>query len=264
MAMNVCAFCGPTRAPMRPEHVWADWISRLLRKQYSVTRYTLTIRNTEGYEFSRVAQNVDETVNYICQPCNGGWMSDIERLASPVLARLILGQPLASPLTDVDVATINAWMIKNAMVLDYGNSPRHSPFFTPRQRTLFKTALETPAHTSIWLGRFVGARPLSGRYASRYHALSGKHFGNQKSCVITFTVGQVALQLLTLRRTRRKGPLLATSCDASLPWELYLITTWPIDSGQPWPPPLHFTDETLKVLFDRWNTRSAVIDPTHR
>jgi hypothetical protein len=159
------------------------------------------------------------------------------------------------------VSWLNAWMVKNAMVVDYGRTieaaPR-PPFFAPLQRTRFKTLLEIPEYTSIWLGRFIGSNAYSGRFRVRYHGLRGKHFGNQKSVCITFTVQEVALQMITLRRTRRKGPIYSTACDPALPWERYLISTWPDYDGLLWPPPLHLNDQTLEVLTNRWNRRNPV------
>ncbi len=80
--MNVCAFCGPTRAKMDPEHVWSDWISRLLDKHYERQTYTITSWDSDGTKFSRLAKHINETRDYICRPCNAGWMSDIESYAS--------------------------------------------------------------------------------------------------------------------------------------------------------------------------------------
>lgn len=176
---------------------------------------------------------------------------------------LILGTT-HKELSDLDVAIINTCMIKTAMVLDYQksrDSQKHrAPFFSPRQRTLFRDRLEAPAYTSIWLGRFLSSSLHSGRFSAKYHALGGKHFGNQRSYVLTFTVREVVLQLLTVRRTRPTRPILATACAPTLPWDLYLITTMPEFRGEHWPPFLHFDDETIKVFFDRWNQRTAVIE----
>lgn len=253
---------------MDPEHVWPDWMSRLFDKHYAPHTYTIRSWDSEGHEFSRIAKSVNETRDYICKPCNGGWMSDIESHASPVLTPLIVGAPRNQHLTDLDIPIINAWMIKTAMVIDFQKArdpQKHRiPFYTPAQRLRFKELLETPEHTSIWLGRFLGTTLHAGRFAARYHKLGGKHFGNQKNYILTFTVRELVLQLVTLRRTRRSGPILATECDTALPWELYCVPTTPIYYGDPWPPPLHFDDKTIEVFVNRWNKRGAVMEKPHR
>src|SRR5438034_10949969 len=78
LPMNDCFFCGPTENPLTEEHVWPQWVSRLLFGKYNSNHF-VNIRstgdNTTGLWKSR---NIDVTTKTVCDKCNNVWLSSFE------------------------------------------------------------------------------------------------------------------------------------------------------------------------------------------
>jgi hypothetical protein len=88
--MNLCFFCGPTDNPLTEDHVWPQWVSRLLFGQYDSNHFVhvrSTGDNTTGLWKSR---HLDVTTDIVCDKCNNVWLSkfennDIKPLATPLI-----------------------------------------------------------------------------------------------------------------------------------------------------------------------------------
>src|SRR5207253_432204 len=76
--MNDCFFCSATENPLTEEHVWPQWVSRLLFGKYNSNHF-VNIRstgdNTTGLWKSR---NIDVTTKTVCDKCNNVWLSSFE------------------------------------------------------------------------------------------------------------------------------------------------------------------------------------------
>jgi hypothetical protein len=78
--MKECAFCAST-ADMSLEHVIGDWISKCLPGDKILTR------TDNGKVSSWPASTINWTAKVVCEPCNNGWMSDLENdVAKPALS----------------------------------------------------------------------------------------------------------------------------------------------------------------------------------
>jgi hypothetical protein len=80
-----CAFCG-SAASLTGEHIWSDWLSRLLGKRK--VRYNWTEADGTVKEYRLVGLNAK--VNIVCETCNNGWMSDLENAVKPIVQPMIL------------------------------------------------------------------------------------------------------------------------------------------------------------------------------
>lgn len=117
---RVCVFCGGS--PVTREHVYPQWLETVLpdqerfRGQITMTEVAAGL---EDHTRDRVQREMgqrftDTTVRRVCEPCNGGWMNDLEMEVRPVLEKLIAGKTLQ---VAEDRAIILArWVAKTAMM----------------------------------------------------------------------------------------------------------------------------------------------------
>ena len=90
-----CIYCGSYH-PMSDEHIWADWLREYIprnmprHKFVSAVVYPDTAKNSykvtrrEGDPHSR-------KLKIACQPCNSGWMSQLQTNAKPYLVPMLQG-----------------------------------------------------------------------------------------------------------------------------------------------------------------------------
>jgi hypothetical protein len=102
-----CVFCGgPANSR---EHVWPQWVSR-----HFVGRLSL-VDVSRGVP-PRSMHILDAQVRRVCQGCNGGWMSQLEAQAKPLLEPMFDGKPVT--LGADQQAVLAAWTVKTLMMLD--------------------------------------------------------------------------------------------------------------------------------------------------
>jgi hypothetical protein len=82
-----CVFCGAA-GKMHHEHVFADWIQRLLGDLGKGTH----IRTRPDEENVWQDTAFKRKVGCVCQPCNNHWMNDLENEVKPWLTPTLLGK----------------------------------------------------------------------------------------------------------------------------------------------------------------------------
>lgn len=122
---GVCIFCETGSSFKDREHVFPRWILKELgiltqREQYSET---ITEINKVGQPIFNVivrqTKNYDNYVSpYVCDDCNGGWMSNLEGSVKPVLLPLIHGIKSFGKLSKEERILISRWAIKTTCVID--------------------------------------------------------------------------------------------------------------------------------------------------
>jgi len=143
---KVCAFCPETANS--GEHIFADWIGRLLTKRIThyVFRDTSPVDRTER---KWVGRKLDRKFKKsVCKQCNSTWMSDIDNAARHTLGDIIRYRAPVSFLTS-GIESIAAFTLKNAFVADYTHI---KPFFGSYFRSQFKECRHFPLGTYMWLG----------------------------------------------------------------------------------------------------------------
>src|SRR5688572_19518 len=103
------------------EHVWPGWISRYLfgaprANRFTATRFNGPSRTPAGKPFT--ADELNHQARLVCAVCNSGWMSALEGHAKPVLQPLLRGRRVT--LDKNDLATLRAWIVLRAMILERG------------------------------------------------------------------------------------------------------------------------------------------------
>lgn len=187
-----CVFCGRERQPDEdwpPEHVWPQWVGRVLGVSDQSARHTLAEGDSTVRE-QWMAPGLDVTVDSVCGCCNHGWMGRLEDRVHPLLTPMML----RGTETDVGVETrtlLAVWATKTAMMFeqvhpdDAGVPPEH-------YGELYRDHTRPPEHTTVWMGRYDPADtslryrfvPLSPPEAV-HSAGRGEAYGS------SFTVGQV-------------------------------------------------------------------------
>lgn len=140
-----CVFCGRTDIAKRA-HVLPDWISKVapVRGPGDRTAAAGPTRIT-----TPTGKLFNERVRRICQKeCNGGWMSDLEKVAKPILTPLIQGK--AATLSSDDQAVIGRWAALTAVMACF-----IKPEYLPPADYLhvFYEEKGPPPVTVVWIAR---------------------------------------------------------------------------------------------------------------
>ncbi|MGH2922380.1 MAG: hypothetical protein ACRDKU_09965, partial [Gaiellaceae bacterium] len=82
-----------------------------------ITSVTHT-QKSEGEELRTwTAGKLDMKVRRVCESCNNGWMSELEKAAQPVLLPLIEGK--SKKLVPVEQEVVAVWAIKTALMCEF-------------------------------------------------------------------------------------------------------------------------------------------------
>jgi hypothetical protein len=149
--MKECAFCSDS-AKLTAEHITSQWMGKLFpgRKAFKST-------NRFGTEKEWIAAGLDLTAKVVCDPCNTGWMSDIEsEHAEPVMSPLMLGD-IHAPFTKKEAHSLALFALKSAMVIDCAQRHRE-PFFSRRLRHAFRQHHFIPNTVRMWLVPYIPDR----------------------------------------------------------------------------------------------------------
>jgi hypothetical protein len=84
-----CMFCGATDQKMSNEHLWPQWIRRLLPPDIQKQGIRYDVDTDAGKVRSFETRLFELKVKDVCKPCNEGWMGvyedDVRRLATGML-----------------------------------------------------------------------------------------------------------------------------------------------------------------------------------
>ncbi len=111
-----CAFCSkPLRGQKSKEHIFPQWLQRQLGLKNQQLFNTLY---TESGDISCIRQHTfnRHVSGSICESCNSGWLSDLEKLSRPLLIPLIDGT-FAGTIDREESQRIARWLFKTALTL---------------------------------------------------------------------------------------------------------------------------------------------------
>ena len=177
----------------------------------------------EGTAWSSTTLNWKAKV--VCEPCNNGWMSNIEEQhAKPAMTDLIAGK-LDIPIPQSTATSIAIFAFKTAVVIEHLNKSRGGRFFPRQVRHRFRETLEIPPTVRTWLAGYLPRG--QGRVMSIYHDLPD---GSLELYVLTYAIGRFVFQLVA----ERKPSSLTFSPITG--YEHLAVPFWPrIPDGFMWP-----------------------------
>jgi hypothetical protein len=137
---------------MSREHTFPDWINSVLTSAILGPGVSLERTIAHGPQAGAsdvwpVARAADHTVRVVCVPCNGGWMSSLERQAKSLLEPMILGRPAS--LTPDDQIAVATWATLKTAVFEYAWGDQ--PVLTQADRTILMTQGRPPANVQVRL-----------------------------------------------------------------------------------------------------------------
>lgn len=249
--MRTCLFCDSTELTL--EHVWPRWISRLFHPKPVKGQYRIETESTLHAPIRRSAKLLDQTAKVVCEPCNTGWMHELEECAKPILTPLILARGGARDLDALAQATILTWALQRAMVFEHTVRKAADRFYEQDERVQFANSseFEPPPGVYVWLAQYRGRRAIHStiqNLSARPKSGSGAHHVQ----VISVTIRHFAFQVVAGRWPERDR-LDLKEIDAST-WQRPTIRLWPgREHPIRWPPTEYLSDQTLKAFTDRFN-----------
>ena len=247
---KICIFCGKTDGPFHKEDILAKWMMRELPQKKPFTK----VINTKTGKFFVTRSNLGLVTRAVCKACNGGWMSQLEGFARPILQPMMRGKP--QTLSAEDQRILTEWLMKTAMVIEFG--PDAIPvFFQSEDRREFFESFSIPDNTVITLARW---HRKHWEFRTRSHDIIGKYLVDGltdfRAFITTFAIGQAVMQLFSVRRVavphaRLLNPLAPVGLPVS--WKDVDFQIWPYQQTIHFPPRLALDDASFETFVGRWS-----------
>ena len=136
------------------EHAIPQWIGAVLPGD-GPWRHGHTERHGDEPMRGWVKGGPDLKCKAACRTCNGGWMSQLEGRAKPVLTPVFQGYP--SRLGPHDLELIAYWALKTVLMLDRCSDADHQTIAKAEYAAVY-TAQTVLQSTHVWLGKCEVAR----------------------------------------------------------------------------------------------------------
>jgi hypothetical protein len=188
------------------------------------------------------------TVKMVCAACNNGWLSQLEGVAKPIIAPLILGEGRRLPYEDQ--AVIAAWTCKTGLVslLISSDEARASGYgVPPTEYTALYAQRDRMAplpFSQYWIGAYTGDRRTSSIWVTPFviEVIGASSPPDIPSgYAITLTLGKLVVQGVRFTDPALQAELTTT--------EWGFLDIWPPTDTFPWPAAGVADDDTL----DRMN-----------
>jgi hypothetical protein len=244
--MKECAFCTNPAVDKGGEHLWSDWMNKLLSRD----PYTITQFDEKGVQRKWMRRKLDLKAPVVCEKCNSGWMSRLENdRAKPAMKDIILSDRLA-PLSLDRMKSIASFAFKSAVIADHMSLPNRDPFFPVAARHTFAASLDIPINFMVWLAAFKEVR--HGVFRAVYHPCPANAVRRFELYVFTFGAGFLIFQTLAVRWLDSDIGKRAVTKQAAI-WNKFSIPILPND-GQAvlWPPNKQFDLRWASTFSHRW------------
>jgi len=203
----------------------------------------------DGRDRGIPAWTVDHVISSrrcVCETCNGGWMSRLEQAALPLVEPLMRDLPVT--LTQDQAATLAAWGVKIAMVLERLTPDATSSFYTDEERAALRQTWTIPSWTGVWLSRYIGQEAIAVG-----HTVETAGNGRCTGYLTTLANRHVAMQVLSVRGHDGHARPMILRAHAGA-WARSTIRIWPTRPHIQWPPPSSIVGVTgLRTFAARWS-----------
>lgn len=266
--MNECFFCGPTENPLTEEHVWPQWISRLLFGRYDSNHF-VNIRstgdNTTGVWKSR---NIQVTTKTVCDKCNNVWLGNFENNEIKPIATPLITDIANVVLPPSEQWKLAAWAYKMAMLLEVAIPPAERPplFFTPSERKQFRETTLAHERVGVFLSKYDHGQHPAHAHLS-LHTLTQRE-GERKSFelkISTMTAGSLGMQVMAVRSAASGELVYASEVEFEFLGKAReaIVPIWPPASGAVrWPPVQAMTQQDVEDWTDMWQKAQGLHAPS--
>jgi hypothetical protein len=244
---RACIFCG-AHADSK-EHLLPRWLQDVLPSDDLVVHFReIGSREAERREWER--KPFREKTRFVCEACNGGWMSRLESESKPLLAPAIArtGSLRLAPASQAIAAT---WAIKTVLV--FQGTQADEPMAPADHFSHVRENERPPPGVTVWIGSHYRSRfdPINSVYVQKplsLEALDDRlsipegpfgYFG-------FLAVGGVSFLVIGHRYRNR----VVMSCRE--PIRDAVTKIWPVSTPVVvWPPDLMMDRQLIDVLFLR-------------
>jgi hypothetical protein len=193
-------------------------------------------------------------------------MSQIEKLARPVLTPLIKAPYTARTLSEDDCVCVALWAAVKSVVVDHYAVKEHGfkPFFTPQERTALRDHWRPPRRMRAWIGRLSVQSTNTGFARSAYSVFGGRQpIKHLTAYAFTLSALELVIQTISVKNIGRPkfGSLdyipehEFTVHPKRGKWDDYLINVLPDVGEIAWPPQLQFGKDGFEFLAHRISGR---------
>jgi hypothetical protein len=96
LKLKNCIFCGvagTAKNPITDEHVWSDWLKKIIVRRSTRSETRTKISTLTGRP-PRIFESPKQLMGVVCAKCNNEWMSDIVTAAIPAATAAATGLPI--------------------------------------------------------------------------------------------------------------------------------------------------------------------------
>ncbi|MFD7735969.1 hypothetical protein ACFV6F_36970 [Kitasatospora phosalacinea] len=228
-----CAFCGGR--PLSNEHILGQWLRTAFPPEDLVNgiHYRANAATTHQH-----AQGLlKATVKAVCEPCNNGWMSELESGVKPFLPEMINGGRVF--LDSEQQQLLAAWSLKTMLMMAKAHNPPepiipatdYTDFYRERRPSAVMVArtgfAAVPENAQIALASDFSCHALAVQDGYGYLA--------------TLRLGMFVVQIV------RAGPFPGQVLKPFVPtWQL--MPLWPVAEPRHWPPTFPIPDQDWASL----------------
>lgn len=238
---RACIWCGGT--PLTAEHVWPRWIAKYLPEEKSPHHVVVEAEGEEQIvQFRGERVPFSTTVKCVCEPCNTGWMHELETTAEKILAPLIEGK--SQVWHEWRQAIAATWALKTSILIEQVQ-PDLRAIPTELYKG-FRVNLRPPPYTQIWMAAYAGDSPhFYGRGAMRLLLTTPEGVAVPNDLTAYGACLQVgALVFRLFGHIIRNGPRNVPQGDVAR----CLIPIWPVSRRIEWPPSMTVDTNGLELL----------------
>lgn len=200
-----CVFCGTEGVKLTKEHIWSDWIRRTLSEEQRSVRLRHDVRDSKRGPIRNYSSRLFTlTAKDVCEPCNGGWMHDLEGAVRPYLVGMLHGD--FRHLDERGQEIVAAWFTLKSLMA-HRTFPRPDLIPERHYHALYaiRGAHQPPAGTIVAIGKtaWTNGRAQAGYFRTNglyWHGLEGVAPPGQEAngYIATFSVLDVVGQVVRL------------------------------------------------------------------
>jgi len=233
---GVCIFCNARQDSN--EHVFPRWLRDLFPEDEvgpAVARYIKGQPGEAPYKTIDTGAIATIEAGIVCQGCNTGWMSNMERQTRPLIEPQALGQQ--ATLSMADQVQLAAWAVKTCMTCEM--TLGHENLFSPTDRAIVRAERRPLASVIVQVAAYTGTNgPLEYVKLVAPMRRNGTHVGELKlhSLKIGCLIFRVAAFLPGDNGALKK---IAVPRDVQIP-------VFPPVKSCKWPPPIVLDDDGFR------------------